>query len=149
MSKCCVDKYLKKSVKRNRRRFSDSPSSCYIELSDEHVHVQPPFPPNSRAKSTANAVSILAQGCGGGNCQRGTQLHITITLQALDIFLFAANQPLHFHFATVFIFGSSKDQCYTCPIPKYFPKHLILKHPLPMFLSQSESPSFTTIQNNR
>ncbi|KAJ4440098.1 hypothetical protein ANN_08231 [Periplaneta americana] len=33
--------------------------------------------------------------------------------------------------------------------PKYFPKHLILKHPEPMFLSQSESPSFTTIQKNR
>ncbi|KAJ4434328.1 hypothetical protein ANN_22885 [Periplaneta americana] len=32
---------------------------------------------------------------------------------------------------------------------KYFPKHLILKHPEPMFLSQSESPSFTTIQKNR
>ncbi|KAJ4431807.1 hypothetical protein ANN_20412 [Periplaneta americana] len=28
-------------------------------------------------------------------------------------------------------------------------KHLILKHPEPMFLSQSESPSFTTIQKNR
>ncbi|KAJ4426553.1 hypothetical protein ANN_27367 [Periplaneta americana] len=27
--------------------------------------------------------------------------------------------------------------------------HLILKHPEPMFLSQSESPSFTTIQKNR
>ncbi|KAJ4441027.1 hypothetical protein ANN_10876 [Periplaneta americana] len=33
--------------------------------------------------------------------------------------------------------------------PKYFPKNLILKNPQSLFLSQSESPSFTAIQNNR
>ncbi|KAJ4431406.1 hypothetical protein ANN_20003 [Periplaneta americana] len=33
--------------------------------------------------------------------------------------------------------------------PKYYPKNLILKHPQSLFLSQSESRSFTTIQNNR
>ncbi|KAJ4429529.1 hypothetical protein ANN_21698 [Periplaneta americana] len=32
---------------------------------------------------------------------------------------------------------------------KYFPKNLILKNPQPLFLSQSESPSFTAVQNNR
>ncbi|KAJ4433304.1 hypothetical protein ANN_15563 [Periplaneta americana] len=44
----------------------------------------------------------------------------------------------------------SPFSCNFIPLsPKYFPKHLILKHPYPMFLSQSESPSFTTIKNNR
>ncbi|KAJ4443749.1 hypothetical protein ANN_05527 [Periplaneta americana] len=33
--------------------------------------------------------------------------------------------------------------------PKYFPKNLILKNSQALFLSQSESPSFTAIQNNR
>ncbi|KAJ4450860.1 hypothetical protein ANN_02292 [Periplaneta americana] len=33
--------------------------------------------------------------------------------------------------------------------PKYFPKNLILKSPQSLFLSQSESPSFTAIQKNR
>ncbi|KAJ4444512.1 hypothetical protein ANN_06306 [Periplaneta americana] len=33
--------------------------------------------------------------------------------------------------------------------PKYFPKNLILKNPQSLFLSQTESPSFTAIQNNR
>ncbi|KAJ4433183.1 hypothetical protein ANN_15440 [Periplaneta americana] len=33
--------------------------------------------------------------------------------------------------------------------PKYFPKNLILKNPQSLFLSESESPSFTAIQNNR
>jgi len=38
--------------------------------------------------------------------------------------------------------------CYLLPLgPKYPPKHPILKHPQPIFLSQCERPSFTPLNN--
>ena len=40
--------------------------------------------------------------------------------------------------------------CYLVPLrPNYSPQPLILKHPQPKFLPQSERPSFTPIHNNR
>jgi hypothetical protein len=48
------------------------------------------------------------------------------------------------------IMQSSPLPCYLVTlVPKCFPRHPILGHPQPMFLSHCERPSFSLIQNNR
>jgi hypothetical protein len=39
--------------------------------------------------------------------------------------------------------------CYLVPLRPKYSQHPILKHPQPMFLPQSQQPSFTPVQNNR
>ena len=62
---------------------------------------------------------------------------IKILLQIMEplIMLFCPLPPLPFYFVS--------------PRPKYSPQHPILKHPLPTFLSQCDSPRFMLLQNKR
>ncbi|KAJ4448161.1 hypothetical protein ANN_10174 [Periplaneta americana] len=70
-------------------------------------------------------------------------------LKEMDDVRYREKSQLPIHAATIYPILIFPTYRFISLRPKYFPKHLILKNPSPLFLSQSESPSFKTIQNNR
>ena len=74
-------------------------------------------------------------------------------LHAPHISFFSILSPEQYWVSTIInllIMYFSSLPCHLFPLRfKYSPQHLILKHPQPIFLPQSEQPSFTPVQNNR